>query len=152
MAYDREIVLTHVYGEVAAGRSLDRVLRDDADMPDPATFWRWHLQDETIRDNLARARENGVERLMGECVDIADETWNDTITDIAGNDKPNTEWISRSKLRIETRMKYAQMIAPRKYGPKLDVTSAGDKLDIAAIIAERRQQVAAGKAGDADEG
>jgi len=139
---DRSTVLPHIYGEVASGRSLDRVLREDEGMPDQATFWRWHMQDETIRGDLARARENGVERLMGECVDIADETSLDTITDKDGNDKPNTEWISRSKLRIETRMKYAQMIAPRKYGPKLDVTSGGDKLDLASLVARRRRQVA----------
>lgn len=141
---DRASVLPRIYAGVAAGRSLDRVLREDEGMPDQATFWRWHMQDEEIRGDLARARENGVERLMDECVDIADEASHDTIVDKDGNDKPNTEWIQRSKLRIDTRMKYAQMIAPRKYGPKLDVTTGGESLNRAELLAERRRRAVEG--------
>lgn len=126
---DRDKALPEIYGEVASGRSLDNVLSDEG-MPSPSTFWRWHMDDENIRDNLARARENGVERHMGEIVRISDEVDEDPAS---------------RRVRIDARVKAAQMIAPRKYGPKLDVTSGGERVEadpvaratrIAAIFAE----------------
>lgn len=111
-AIDRGEVLPFIYAEVASGRSLDNVLTDEG-MPSPSTFWRWHMEDEDIRDNLARARENGVERHLGEIVRIADEV---------------AEEPASRRVRIDARVKAAQMIAPRKYGPKLDLTSGGEKL------------------------
>jgi len=128
-AIDREKVLPVIYGEVASGRALDNVLSDEG-MPSPSTFWRWHMEDEEIRDNLARARENGVERHIGELIRIADEVEEDPAS---------------RRVRIDARVKAAQMIAPRKYGPKLDVTSGGERIEadpvaratrLAAIFAE----------------
>jgi hypothetical protein len=113
-AIDRDTVLPHIYGEVASGRSLDSVLRQDEGMPSPATFWRWHMADAEIRDNLARARENGVEIIMDECLEIADDE----------SDEDTGVTVQRAKLRVETRLKYAQMIAPRKYGPRVDHVSS----------------------------
>lgn len=113
MTIDRVSVLPRIYGEVASGRSLDRVLSDDEGMPSPSTFWRWHMEDDEIRDNLARARDNGVEVHMDEIVTIADDL---------------TEDPASRRVRIDARTKRAQMIAPRKYGAKIDVTSAGESV------------------------
>jgi hypothetical protein len=130
---DRGKVLPIIFAEVASGRSLDRVLNETSGMPSSSTFWRWHMEDEEIRDNLARARENGVERLMDECVDIADtqEIGERIKVDEDGNEEITREdMLGHRKLRIETRMKYAQMIAPRKYGVhRVDLTSGGDRLE-----------------------
>jgi hypothetical protein len=130
---DRSQALPLIYAEVAAGRALDRVLNDDAGMPSARTFWRWHMEDKEIRHNLACARENGVERLMDECVGIAD-TPQEGVRTTTGEDgevkEVREDMLGHRKLRIETRFKYAQMIAPRKYGPRVDVTSGGDKLDV----------------------
>ena len=115
---DREPALKHIFAEVAAGRSLDKVLNEDAEaagLPSPSTFWRWHMEDEKIRDNLAIARTHGVERHMDEIIDIADKT--------------DEEPASR-KVRIYARVQRAQMIAPRKYGPKIDLTSDGKALGL----------------------
>lgn len=129
-AIDRDAVLPLIYASVAAGNSLKRTLETLEGMPHPATFWRWHMEDNDVRDSLARAREAGVEALMDEANDIADNGSNDTYLDAEGNRRVDTDVIQRSKLRVETRMKYAQMIAPRKYGPKLDVTSNGESVKI----------------------
>lgn len=132
-AIDRAVVLPAIYAEVAAGRSLDTVLTDEG-MPSPSTFWRWHMEDQEIRDNLARARENGVERHLDEIVTISDDL----------EDEPASR-----RVRIDARVKAAQMMAPRKYGPKLDVTSGGQPFDLAEVIAARRRRVA--ERGDGNE-
>lgn len=138
---DRSDVLPHIYAEVASGRSLDKVLNEDAGMPSPSTFWRWHMDDADIRDNLARARENGVERLMGETVDIANTPMLGTIVTEKADGSIETrkeDMLGHRKLMIETRLKYAQMIAPRKYGPKLDLTSAGERMQMDEVSALTR--------------
>ena len=70
-AFTREQQLEHIYAQVASGRALVRVLKDDDGMPHPSTFWRWHMRDEDIRDNLARARQNGVEARIDMALDVA---------------------------------------------------------------------------------
>lgn len=130
--FDREYCLPEIYARVASGKSLSKVLREDSNLPSSSTFWRWHMEDADIRDNLARARLNGVEALMDESIEIAD----DSSLDYSGtDDEPvyNAESVQRSKLRVETRFKYAQMIAPRKYGVKVDVTSGGEKIAVGEV-------------------
>jgi hypothetical protein len=41
----------------------------------------------------------------------------------------NKEVVNRSKLRVEARKWIAAKLKPKKYGEKLDVTSAGEKLE-----------------------
>lgn len=120
-------MLAHIYAEVACGRSLNRVLKEDEGMPSPSAFWRWHMADDDIRDNLARARENGVEALMDEAIDIANTPLIGEVRVTKGEkvEVRQEDMLGHRKLQVDTRLKYAQMIAPRKYGPKVDLTSGG---------------------------
>ncbi len=150
---ERAEIVAHVLVQVATGRFVSRVFREDqttgggVKLPAHSTFWLWVFQDdnseqsEKLSDKLARAREFGIEALLDETVDIADETSFDTVKGENGDERPNIEWISRSKLRIETRIKLAQMLKPKKYGAKLDVTSGGEKIDLAAAVAAGNARV-----------
>lgn len=122
-AIDRDKVLPVIYAAVASGVALDTVLSDPEveGLPSTSTFWRWHMEDETIRDNLARARENGVEARLEECIPIAD----------TAVDRDSS---AAAKVRVDTRFKLAQMLAPRKYKPGVDVTSNGKTIDVASAI------------------
>ncbi len=123
-AIDRDEVLPRIYAGVASGIALDRVLREGERMPDPATFWRWHMEDEAIRDNLACARMNGVEVHMDEIVDIANNPMigeKRTVKADGAVEIVQADMIEHRKLMIDTRVKRAQMIAPRKYGPKMEL-------------------------------
>lgn len=149
---DRERIIEHVLAEVSGGRAVSRILAEDDGMPAASQFWKWHFESTELQEKVARARENGVEAIMDETLSIADHTAQDTVRDAEGNERPNTEWISRSRLRVDARHKYAQMIAPRKYGAKIDVTSGGEKIEaddvtratrLAAIFAEIEKRNAA---------
>lgn len=131
---ERKNAINHVLGQVASGESVAAALRNSApcDLPSAYTFWQWHLQDEQLQIDLARARLNGVEVHMEALVDIADEANADVYIDHRADGTPvariDGEAIARSKLKIEARIKRAQMIAPRKYGLKLDMTSDGQQI------------------------
>lgn len=144
---EKDEIISHVLVQVATGRFVSRVFREDQTtengikLPAESTFWLWVFQDDTkeLSEKLAHARAAGIEKLLDQTVDIADETDFDTI-EIRNDDgevvaeKPNKEWMMRSKLRIETRIQLARMMKPKTYGPKLDVTSGGEKVGLAAEL------------------
>jgi hypothetical protein len=144
---EKDEILAYVLVQVSTGRFVSRVFREDQTtdngikLPAAWTFWRWMLEDESgeLDAKLLRAREKGIEALLDETIDIADQATLDTIRGEEGEERPNTEWLQRSKLRIETRIKLAQMMKPKTYGPKLDVTSGGEKLGLAEEIEQHRR-------------
>lgn len=147
-ALTKEEQLQHIYAEVASGRSLNRVLTEDDGMPSKTMFWGWHMRDEDVQNNLARARMNGVEALVDEAVEIAntplmgEETMEEIGSDGVKRRRTRKEMLGHRRLQIDTRLKYAAMIAPRKYGPKLDFTSGGEKIALASAVSEGRKRLA----------
>jgi hypothetical protein len=150
-------IAAHVIVQVSCGRFVSRIFREDETtengikLPAAWTFWRWVLEDETgeLDAKITAARARGIEALLDETIDIADETAFDTIKD-ENSERPNNEWISRSRLRIDTRVKLAQMLKPKKYGQKLDVTSGGEKLGNDLDDVSRAMRLAAILNRDAD--
>lgn len=144
-AKERDKIAAHVLAELAGGRAVSRILREDKGMPCRTTWWNWYFNDDVLMNKVARARENGADALMDETLDIADEQeMGEIVTD--DGEKVTTrkeDMLGHRKLRIETRHKYAQMIAPRKYGPKLDLTSGGEKIqpDSTAVAARAAAMV-----------
>lgn len=68
----------------------------------------------------ARAKEQQAEAYVDEIMDISDDSQGDAFCDEYGNVKPNHEFISRSRLRVDTRKWFASKVLPKKYGDKLD--------------------------------
>jgi hypothetical protein len=134
-AEERERIVGHVLAELSGGRAVSRILREDEEMPDVATFWRWHFEDEGLREKVAHARENGVEALMDETISIADDSTRDWRKSKDDEDEREfaPDHVQRAKLRVDTRHKYAQMIAPRKYGTKVDLTTGGQPLNVQLV-------------------
>lgn len=142
----RATISDHILAEVATGRFVSRVLAEDEGMPSPAAWWRWVFNDEVLEEKVARARAQGIEALLDECGEIADDGVNDYVE--RQNKDGSTymafdkEAVMRSKLRVDTRIKLAQMLKPKTYGPKLDLTSGGEKLGVSAELEAARKRAA----------
>lgn len=89
-----------------------------------SAWYDWVKADADLAGRVARARDIGFTALAEECLEIADNTQHDTIETEAG-EKANAEWISRSKLRVETRLKLLACWDPKRYGSKVDVAHSG---------------------------
>lgn len=70
-------------------------------------------------DMYARAREARADKMAEEILEIADESRYDTIVDKEGNERMDSEYVQRSKLRVDSRKWLASKMFPKRYG---DVT------------------------------
>lgn len=105
---------------LASGESLVRVCKSD-DMPGLSTVFRWLAENESFRDNYARAREVQADVLADEILDIADDGANDSYTDDEGRERTDHDVIARSKLRVDARKWIASKLLPKKYGERQQV-------------------------------
>lgn len=103
---------------VSEGESLRAVLRDDH-MPSMSMVFRWLADDryKSFREQYAHAKEVCLEHMAEEMLEIADETAFDTVETERGF-KADSEWIQRSKLRVDTRKWLLAKLMPKKYGDK----------------------------------
>ena len=107
---------------VAQGMSMREVAEQIGITPQCVRKW---LVEE--RGNLvakyARAKEQAMDVMAEECLEISDDVKNDTHTTKYGDgterESPNTEWISRSRLRVDTRKWLMSKLAPKKYADKI---------------------------------
>lgn len=109
-----------------SNRSLVNICKDNK-IGITAVF-RWLDENEGFRNQYARARECQADFLADELISISDDSANDTIVTDKG-EIPNNEWINRSRLRVDARKWVASKLKPKKYGDKIDVTTAGEKLE-----------------------
>jgi hypothetical protein len=107
---------------IADGESTVKICRDD-DMPSRRTIFTWLDKYEDFSHKYAKAKEMAVENLMDELIEIADDSSNDTYEDEKGNIKTDTEVVSRSRLRVDTRKWVIMKLAPKKYGDKTDAAA-----------------------------
>jgi hypothetical protein len=123
-------ILKHICSQLSTGRPVSRILREDDGMPSSPTFYGWLFDDDEIASKVERAREFGAAALIDEIIDIADTPEEgEIITDDGEKVTRKTEdMLGHRKLRVYAREKAAAMIAPRRYGAKLDLTSGGEKL------------------------
>ena len=141
-------IANHVVSQIAEGRALTRILREDEGMPTVSTFFLWLRDDPDLSEQVERAREIGAATILDEIVNIADESGADVYIEYDKDDKPRAkidgEAIQRSKLRVYAREKYAQMIAPRRFGNKVDITSDGKELKPGNQLNDNRLQAIVG--------
>lgn len=115
-----EALVTEICERLSDGESLRRIC-SDAHMPNNVTVIDWLARHEDFHKRYARARELQADAIFDECLDIADDTskdWEQTEHGL----RFNKEAAARSRIRIDTRMKLAGKLAPKRYGDKLDLT------------------------------
>lgn len=101
------------------GRSLIDVCRE-INVPD-STVDSWADRDPKFGVRYAYARSRRFARIAEECLTIADDTSQDDIIDQHGFRRPNKEWIARSRVKIDTRLRLLALWDPKKYGAKLEL-------------------------------
>ena len=118
-------VVERILTLISSGKTLCSICEPD-DMPDRDQVYRWMQDDADFRGMIKDAREKGYDAIADECVKIADFAALDTlISEKTGNPMIDSEWVQRSKLRIDTRLRLLAKWSPKRYGDKMEVTGTG---------------------------
>lgn len=117
---------------LAGGETLMRICEDD-DLPTRGTFHLWVATDAPehngIKSRYLIARAAGVLDFADEIIAISDDSELDTKTvgkEGEEREVQNTEWISRSKLRVDSRKFLMMKFMPDVFGDRLNVGGVKD--------------------------
>lgn len=123
--------MQHLVQEMARGRPLRQVCREDEGMPDHSTILLWVGEDEEIAEAYRRGQTALAEYWVGEILEIADDGRRDRKI-IQKNGKHievvDHDHIRRSELMVNTRKWLLAKVLPHRFGDRFDVTSGGKPL------------------------
>lgn len=107
-----------VLANMEAGMSCFKACQQ-ASVPMP-TFMLWVSQDSALAESYAQARENFVERIAQEVMELSD-------VDVGETPDGRKDWaaVQKHKLQVDTRKWLLSKLAPKKYGEKIEIS--GDK-------------------------
>ena len=109
---------------LAAGESLLSICGEEG-MPSRPTVHSWINENKDgFSAMYARAREVGLDVMADEILKISDDSTQDTML-TEGGEKPDSEWMARSKLRVDSRKWLLAKLAPKKYGERTAVELSG---------------------------
>lgn len=114
-----------ICNRLAEGESLRKICRSKG-IPTRQTIFAW-LRDSEKKDfhiAYANARELWADYTFDESMEIADMASDK----IVGDDKSDGARVNAEKLRIETRKWFLSRMNPKKYGEKIDLTTAGKEI------------------------
>lgn len=114
-------IIEEIIERLSAGEPMAWICRDPH-MPAVRTVTSWMDADEALSASIARARELGGDAIAADALAIADDGSNDTIEGENGSERMNGEWVARSRLRVETRLKLLAKWHPKRYGDKVALT------------------------------
>lgn len=120
----------HICEQIANGRSLVSILREDEGMPSRPTVTGWILNDERFSSNYTRAREAQADFYADEIADIAD----------------HEEDPDKARIRIDARKWAAGKLKPKVYGDRLQL-DADVNVNLSEQQLESRLAQLLGKAG-----
>lgn len=108
-------------------RGLDFLCATRPDFPTARTVMRWLNEDGNFREAYAVAKLRQADLIFDECLEIADDSSGDRKLITRGDGQVveviDNEFVGRSALRINTRLRMAGKLAPKKYGDKLDLNA-----------------------------
>ena len=116
---------------IAAGNTLRDYCRIEGN-PAWRTVYEWLEKDDTFSARFARAREMGHDAIAEDTLSIIDTFPLYAESDSGSRlDSAHVSWL---KNRVEQRMKLLAKWNPKKYGDKIDVTSAGQQVGLGIHI------------------
>lgn len=110
---------------------IRKICKKYSDLPDPDTIFEWRFDYPEFSEQYAQAKLIQADLLAEETLEIADDASNDITYNEEGEPICNTEFINRSRLRIDTRKWLAAKLLPKQYGkPAEEVPKEKDEKDV----------------------
>lgn len=106
-----------ICARLSEGEPLAQICRDEQ-MPSYSAVWDWMNVHPSVKEAIARAREHGEDVIAADCLKIADDGSNDTYVDENGFRRTDHDVVTRSRLRVDTRLKLLAKWNPKKWADR----------------------------------
>jgi hypothetical protein len=114
-------------------RLCEALRADDETFPPARTIRAWIDEDETFKAQYARAKEAQADHIFDQIIEIADDDSQDELF-IGGDDASgasakrvlNSEFLQRSKLKVDARKWVVSKLLPKKYGDRITQEHTGE--------------------------
>jgi len=127
-AIDREEKARLICERIASGTPMSTACSEEG--LKHSAFMNWVERYENIRDNYARAKSDGVEKMAADLLAISDE---EAPRDAQG--RTDSGFVAAQRLKVDTRKWLLSKVAPKKYGEKLEISGdAASPLHVHATI------------------
>ncbi|MCO1396406.1 hypothetical protein [Burkholderia cenocepacia] len=100
---------------IASGGSVRSVCAGTG-MPDRMTFNRWRKMTPELQAQYDQACLDRADAIFDEILEIADDSRLDTLATEKNGEQMNTEWVTRSRLRVDARKWVLARMNRKKYG------------------------------------
>lgn len=117
--------------------SIKKICAQNPEFPLRKTIWEWRFDYEEFRNLYAEARRAQADLLAEEIVEICDDDSEDVVFGENGV-RQNSEFIARSRLKVDTRKWIACKLLPKVYGEKV-TTESTMTIELKDIEAVRKQ-------------
>lgn len=140
--YTNELALEICDAIATSSKSLITLCSLNQHWPRDRTIRTWFREIPEFQRMYIQAKDDQSELFVEEIIDIADDVSNDTLVRTNKNGEEyevcNSEWIARSRLRVDTRKWLASKYKPKKYG---DTKVPEEKVDNSDSINADRELV-----------
>lgn len=130
--YDWPKIIDEVVDWLATGKTIRDYCRQEGRPCNEAVYRYLANAGEEVDTRIVRARARGCEAIAEQVVAIADDSSGDTTVDEKGNVRVDSEFVQRSKLRVETRLRLMSKWNSGRYGDKSQVEHSG-KVELPAM-------------------
>lgn len=121
---------------------LQKLCKTHPEIPDLDTIYKWRYKHKEFADQYAQAKLKQADLLAEQIIDISDNDGQDTIIDDQGNERINSEYVARSRLKVDTRKWLAGKLLPRAYGDLQKAQSLeSENIEMRNEIKELRKQL-----------
>lgn len=113
-----QTIADQICERMASGETLTHIVKSEG-MPDRTTVWRWQRANEEFRNAYMESRIEQAHFWADEIIDISDDGSRDYRESGDRGPVVDTDHISRSRLRVDTRKFLMAKVVPKIYGDKL---------------------------------
>lgn len=107
----------------SSSKGTKKLCKENQHWPCQDTLFAWLKNHPEFSEQYAQAKRCQIEVFIDEILDIADDSSHDELINEEGSLVCNSEFIARSRLRIDTRKWLAAKLVPKVYGTsKIDNT------------------------------
>lgn len=96
--------------------SLGKICRENKGFPNPKTIYAWRIDHENFGNKYDKAKRSQADLLAQEILDISDDSSRDQSINDKGNLVLDSEYVARSRLRIDARKWISSKLLPKVYG------------------------------------